>query len=360
MSTLPIATRILKPLETNVSTGMFLRDTGGCLFAKLGASRTKDETREISFAELAESAIFYFSIPPVAYLASKGMGALFNVSKTDLTKNLETLTNKAEKNLDAVKMAKLGKIGLTFSLLLPAIYAIAPLRNIMTYAVTGKEKFTNVVNLKKEKTCCQKEQTQKKAKKLLTRVGLAGIAGIGLTTAMMGLHSLPATKKYVKPVTDFVLKHLDFEGNAGLSLKQLGFLVMPISVKSYFDASRDKYEKFENARRFSITIPMMFFGQDLIEKNIYKFFDKKFGSTLSEGKNIIKYDQILKMPENKRLLNLKSKNLAIASAFMINTLGLAFAVGWLNRLSSKSMYEKDCACAPCENNVKQWLNQLQQ
>ena len=52
MSGLSLATKALKTLETSSSIGMFARDTGGCLISRLGLSRSKDESKEISFAEL--------------------------------------------------------------------------------------------------------------------------------------------------------------------------------------------------------------------------------------------------------------------------------------------------------------------
>ena len=44
-------TTILKPLETSSSIGMFARDTGGCLIARLSLARTKEEAKEITFAK---------------------------------------------------------------------------------------------------------------------------------------------------------------------------------------------------------------------------------------------------------------------------------------------------------------------
>ena len=45
MSNLSLATKILQPLETSTSLGMFARDTGGCLVPKLAVSRSMDEAR---------------------------------------------------------------------------------------------------------------------------------------------------------------------------------------------------------------------------------------------------------------------------------------------------------------------------
>lgn len=60
MCSLSVPTTILKTLETSSSIGMFVRDTGGCLISRLGLSRSMDEAKEISFAEISESVLFLF------------------------------------------------------------------------------------------------------------------------------------------------------------------------------------------------------------------------------------------------------------------------------------------------------------
>ena len=60
MCSLSVPTTILKTLETSSSIGMFARDTGGCLISRLGLSRSMDEAKEISFAEIYESVLFLF------------------------------------------------------------------------------------------------------------------------------------------------------------------------------------------------------------------------------------------------------------------------------------------------------------
>lgn len=370
-SSLPLASKILFPLETNVSAGMFLRDTGGCLLSRLAVSRSKDETREISFAELAESLIFYFSITPVAALASKLIGKTLKADKKYLARNIHELSKLNKNILDKVKLAKIGKIGLTFSLLLPAIYAIAPLRNILTESINGKNKFTSVVGLDQHhqhrRSLENKEQAHQKARQFIKKMLGYAAAGATLTAIFMAAHSIPALRNKIQPVTDGIIKHFDFKGKAGLTLKQLGFLIMPVSVKSYFDASRDKYEVFENIRRFSITIPMMFFGQDFIEKRIYKLFDKIYKSNLAQSSGITTYKDILKFPVKEQAASLKAKNWSITLAFMINTLGLALAVALLNRYSTKKNYQRETSLSALSltshqhiNSVTAWQNTLHQ
>ena len=51
--------------------------------------------------------------------------------------------------MQKIKRGKFAQIFAVFGLMLPAVFGIAPLRNLLTYSETGKEKFTNVVELEK-------------------------------------------------------------------------------------------------------------------------------------------------------------------------------------------------------------------
>ena len=96
-NSLKIFTNILKPLETSSSIGMFARDTGGCLISRLGLSRSKDESKEISFVELSESAVFYFGAPLISKTSSKVYSRLLNVDNNKFAlpfKDLKNLDNK--------------------------------------------------------------------------------------------------------------------------------------------------------------------------------------------------------------------------------------------------------------------------
>ena len=71
MTNLSLPTKILNSFENSSSIAMFARDTGGCLISKLALSRSREESIEIGFAELSESALFYFSAPAAAKATSK-------------------------------------------------------------------------------------------------------------------------------------------------------------------------------------------------------------------------------------------------------------------------------------------------
>ncbi|MEW5821775.1 MAG: hypothetical protein AB1782_16395 [Cyanobacteriota bacterium] len=364
MNNISLATKILHPLESSASIAMFTRDTGGCLVPKLSISRSADEAREIAFAEVAESAVFYFSITPIAKFFSKVFSSLFNLTSDKFITPIDTIKNNGNliKNL---KLAKFGKIAATFSVLLPLIYAIAPIRNLITLGKTGKKDFVSLINLEKTRNLNNNddkttpaEKARQKAISLLKKLALFASIGLTFTAGTVALARNNTIYKNIEPAINSIVKHFDFKGNAGLTIKQLGFLIMPVSIASYFIASRDKYEILENARRFIITVPMMFFGQDLVERKIYRFFDRAWGSTLTSSKGIRTYDELLKLPFKEQAINLKSKNWAIALAFLINTMAIGAAVSILNRISTKHRYQKKQEGLLLQkthiNSIRQW------
>lgn len=342
MCSLSVATNVLKNLETSSSIGMFARDTGGCLISRLGLSRTKDESKEIGFAELTESAIFYFSAPALAKASSDLFAKHNGITKLQLATPFKELKNiKDAKTLKAVKLGKFGQIASTFSIILPLVFGIAPLRNLMTAAGSGKKEFTAVVGLENKNHDKNKAEAKQKAVKLLKVLGSTAVGCLGVTAGIMTLAKNKNVYKKLEPVLDKTFKHLDFTKNCDLELAHYGALIYPVSIASYFYASRDKYEKLENARRFSITVPLMFFGEKLIQNPIYKKFDKIFKTNVMENGNIKSYKDILKLPKEQQKQMLKSKNFAYGSTFFINTMAIAAAVALLNRFETKRNFEKD-------------------
>ena len=114
-----IVTNVLKTREASSSVGMFARDTGGGLIARLGVARSFDEAREITFAEVSESAAFYFAAP----LLAKGIAGAFSkalgVNKDTFSKSLEELKNTDIKTLQKIKRGKFAQIFAVFGLMLP-------------------------------------------------------------------------------------------------------------------------------------------------------------------------------------------------------------------------------------------------
>lgn len=351
MCSLSVATNVLKNLETSSSIGMFTRDTGGCLISRLGLSRTKDESKEIGFAELTESAIFYFSAPALAKASSYLFAKHNGITKQQLATPFKELKNiKDAKTLKAVKLGKFGQIASTFSIILPLVFGIAPLRNLMTLAGSGKKEFTAVVGLENKNHDKNKAEAKQKAVKLLKVLGSTAVGCLGVTAGIMALAKNKNVYKKLEPVLDKTLKHLDFTKNCDLELAHYGALIYPVSIASYFYASRDKYEKMENARRFSVTVPLLFFGEKMIQNPIYKAFDKKFKTNVMDfNGNIKSYKEILNLSKTQQKQMLKSKNWAYGTTFFINTLAIAAAVALLNRLETKRHFEKD------KNNLTKFL-----
>lgn len=347
MCSLSVASNVLKSLETSSSIGMFARDTGGCLISRLGLSRTKDESKEIGFAELSESAVFYFSAPAMAKMSSNLFAKQNGITKQQLATPFKEL-NKIQdtKTLKAIKLGKFGQIASTFSIILPLVFGIAPLRNLMTAARSGKKEFTAIVGLENKNHDKGKVEAKQKAVKLLKVLGSTAIAGIGATAGIIALAKNKNVYKTLEPVLDKTFKHLDFTKKCDLELAHYGALIYPVSIASYFYASRDKYEKLENARRFSITVPLMFFGEKLIQNPIYKKFDKIFKTNVMENGNIKSYKEIFNLSKTQQKQMLKSKNWAYGTTFFINTLAIAAAVALLNRLETKRNFEKDKNSSP--------------
>ena len=318
MCSLSVATNVLKSFETSSSIGMFARDTGGCLISRLGLSRSQDEAKEVSFAEISESILFYLCTPI-------------------LTKSTSKIFSKYPNK----QLGKFGQIISTFGIILPAVFAIAPLRNLMTYSKSGKKKFTRVIGLESQEKQTKEKETKEKILKLTkTLTGIsASIIGTGIATMVLGKN--PNIYKKIEPFIDKTVKYLKFTEKNDLKLIHYGALIYPVSIASYFYASRDKYEKQENARRFAITVPLMFFGEKLIQNPIYQKFDKIFKTNVMKNGNIKSYKEILSLPKEQQKQMFKSKNWAYGLTFFTNTIAIAGAVALLNRIATKQKFKHD-------------------
>lgn len=342
MCSLSIATNVLKSFETSSSVGMFARDTGGCLISRLGLSRSKDESKEISFAEISESVIFYFSAPALAKMNANLFAKQQKITKEQISTPYKELSKNISKDiLKSVKLGKFAQIASTFSIILPLVFSIAPIRNILTLANSGKKEFTTVVGLENKNEKQQKKEAKNKAIKLLKTLGIISISCLGATFGILTVSKNKNVYKKLEPVLDKILKYFDFTKNCDLELAHFGALIYPVSIASYFYASRDKYEKFENARRFAITVPLMFFGEKLIQNPIYKKFDKIFKTNVFNNGDIKTYKDILKQPKEQQKQMLKSKNFAYGLTFTINTMAIAAAVALLNRIATKQKFEQE-------------------
>ena len=320
---------------------MFARDTGGCLLSKLAVSRSTDEAKEISIAELSESALFYFSAPALAKATSKIFAQKYNIDKELITTPMKEIKDVGVEKLKDIKLAKFGQIASTFAVILPLVFAIAPIRNLFTYANKGKDEFVSVVGLKKDKTEAKKDEAKQKAAKLIKK--LASISAISLGVLSLILTAAKNDKIYdfIKPYISKIVKNFDFTKTNDLKLSHYGAFIYPVSIASYYYASRDKYEVQENTRRFATTVPLMFFGEKLIEKPIHKGFDKLFNTKVLENGVIKSYDEILKLPSKLQKQYLKSKNFSYGLTFLTNTMVIAAAVGLLNRIATKKRYERE-------------------
>lgn len=341
MNSIGLVTRVLQPLETSSSIGMFVRDTGGCLISRLAISRSSDESREISIAEIAESCLFYFSTPFLAKRTADIYSKSLNIDKKLMTSSLNEITNIDNRIKKNIKLGKFAQIMTTLGIILPLVFAIAPVRNMVTLGKTGKDKFVNVVDLDKSKQEQKSEEARQKILNLVKKLGLSAIGILGTTFGILAFSKNNNFYKTVEPLINKVIKHFDFTKTGDLELKHYGALIYPVSIASYFYASRDKYEVQENIRRFSVTVPLLFFGEKLIQNPIYKTADKIFNTNVFNNGNIKSYKDIKEFELSKRNKSLKAKNLAYGLTFFINTMAIAMGVALLNRYKTKTLYEQE-------------------
>ncbi len=336
-------TSILKSLETSSSLGMFARDTAGCLIARLSLARTPEEAREIAFAETTESAVFYFSAPALSKLASNIFQKKFNLTKEQFQTPYNNLKNLNPETAKNIKLAKFSQIAGVFGLILPFIYAIAPIRNLISKSGSGINKFTSLAGLEKNKTDIDKERkdAKEKAKTLIKKLSLISLLSLSGAFGAVGLSKNKNFYKYFEPLLNKVVKTLEFSKDNDLKLAHYGALIYPVSILGYFCASRDKYEVKENIRRFSVTVPLLFFGEKIIEKPIYGFFDKINKTNVLDNGIIKSYKDILSTKGDIQKNLLKTKNPAYALTFLTNTIFIAGAVALLNRIKTKENFKKD-------------------
>ena len=320
---------------------MFARDTGGCLISRLGLARSSDEKREISIAEISESVLFYFSAPALARVNSRLFSRIYDIDKNQLRESVKDLKNVNNNDLQKIKSAKLGQILATFGIILPLVFAIAPIRNNVTLSKDGKDEFVSVVGLKKDKKDRKEKEAKEKTTGLIKKLALVSLSSLAATAGILGFLKNKKNFEKVQGLTDKFIKKFEFTKDCDLETIHYGALIYPVSIASYFWASRDKYEFKENARRFSVTVPLLFFGEKLIQNPIYKYFDKKFKTDVFNGGNILTYKDIEKLPQDKINPFLKTKNRAYGATFFINTMLIAAAVALLNRIKTKRDYNKD-------------------
>ena len=304
----------LRPLETSSALGLFARDTGGCLLSRVSLSRTKEERKEVSFSEISESLIFYFLAP----FLNKTFSKLFSKLKNP-------------------EIAKTAQIISIFGIVLPIIYLIPFVRNNITKSDSGKDEFISVIGLKNEQNDKKEENTKKNKDDLFKKASVVSISSL---LASLSLILFSKNKDNYKKIEPLIKKFNEiFKTDDGLKLIHYGALIYPVSILGYLKASRDKYEKQENIRRFSVSVPLLLAGDKLIEKPIYKFFDKEFNTSVLDKNQIKTYDEILKIKDNKQML--KTKNWAFGLNYFVSTILVAAGIMILNRIKTKKNYEKE-------------------
>ena len=185
------------------------------------------------------------------------------------------------------------------------------------------------------------------------------IATLAATGAILVFGKTNKGYKLIEPFLDKVIKYFNFTKTDDLNIAHYALLIFPTSIASYLNSCRDKYERNENIRRFSVTVPMLLFGTKVIEKPLYKVFDKKFATKVLENDRIKTYEDILKLPEITAKKYLKTKNFACGLNFFTNTLAIAAAISLLNRVATRKAFEKE-KTNKCNLNQANYTNTMKQ
>jgi hypothetical protein len=303
------------------TTMKFLQDTGTAWMPKILISRSKAEGAEVSLLEFGESAMTYalptLLGPGLANLFFKSAGKSEGFGKQLLTQTFEQLKNKG--NAEAVHRAMAAKAGMILTTIggigLWGESLVNYGKNLMTAKVFKKDTFSDVINLgpapansttESQSTGSQSNGPQsiddspqvRKAKRriLQTTAAFGGIVGSSVLLARFG-HRFG----WSKALSQKMVKHLDFDfahkegGKVAFGLGNrkglLGAIMLTCSIP-YLDSARDGYERLETAIRLPVVFAYILYGQELVQKLMFKTFPWLFKGALDEKNQLLSTRQI--------------------------------------------------------------------
>lgn len=291
------------------------------LIPKWALSRGLLEFSESTFQEVSESATIYFLMPG---LGSPAKSLLHKIVPKDalnkkfdialLTRPLNALVQETgakagklgEETLRRVLATKFAVILSTFGLTVAgAEYPINYIKNLLTFTISGKESFDDVVNLSKSGQQHKPANTNSPLQAhAITRLKQCAAVCVGLIAGAVGLarfgHKLPLSTDRLKKLVG----HTDFNytasGTYKLSRPQMwGF--MALAIPAYLSAARpDPLGKnLESKEILSRLIPVMLYlgvGQEALEKGLIKLIGNKYNQTpvkvLNADKTIRSFEAI--------------------------------------------------------------------
>lgn len=304
--------KFLKSQE-NLSSTRFIQGTLTNWFPKAVLSRSIIDFSEFTFLETLESGIFYFAAPFFGeHLFRKGLFKSVQPEKlkNNVVKNLSSPLNeiknsKLDKNLkNRLVTTKAGVV--LACITVPAMeYALGFAKNLFTLKVFNVSDFNKVANLEKDKTedSTQHNKVEAHAKKVLLKMGLLSLGGIGAGLALAsGGHNSKAARKLSEAIlepgeqiskllhkvglksekTDNFLKDylkLDFEninGNLSLSKGQLAVTCIT-GLFGYASAAKDrgKLDYYEVLTRVPLVVLYTIFGSSILDAGFKKILADK-------------------------------------------------------------------------------------
>lgn len=310
-----------------VSWSVFTQHALMTWLPKVSVSRSASEFFEVSFIELFETALVYFSIP---LTAKYGFIPLFKKFakdpevKNNLSHSVLELAQKFGERTKQYPHHKLGNalkgplkqiLPLKAAIVLSAMvaggagweYALTFAKNLMTSKIFGKESFSDIANLTKDNTVRHDDGkdspvVEKSKHRIKQAIGvLLGTFAAAVGLAVAGPHSKALQKlsaKFLK-VFDFSFERTAKGTFVGLSNNQNRFFIATALV-AYMDATRDKLEAMEVFTRLSVVLSYLAFGNEIIDNLTRKRYEKKFPKLFKEaqdelGNFIPKADGTLKM-----------------------------------------------------------------
>lgn len=286
-----------------VSWSVFTQHALMTWLPKATVSRSWSEFFEVSFIELFETALVYFSIPLTAKHAFFPLFKNFSKDKDvkgGLTKTTLELAKQYGEKTKQYPHHKLGDsmkgplkkiLPLKAAVVLSAMvaggagweYALTFAKNLMTSKVFGKESFSDIANLTQQSPTSHSPQedspvVQKSKKRIKHAIGiLLGTFGAAVGLAKWGHHS-----KTIQKLSSKFLKTFDFKFDhgkkgmiIGLSNNQNRFFIATALI-AYMDATRDRLEALEVFTRLSVVLSYLAFGNEIIDKLTRQRYQQKF------------------------------------------------------------------------------------
>lgn len=367
----------------------FLQDTGTAWMPKILISRSKAEGAEVSLLEFGESAMTYalptLLGPGLANLFFKAAGKSEGFGKQLLTQTFDQLKNEGHSN--AVQRAMAAKAGLILTTIggigLWGESLVNYGKNLMTAKVFKKNTFSDVINLgpaptnpaaESQSTGSQSIEDSPQVRKARRRIVQATAAFGGIVASSVLLARFGHRFGWSKALSQKMVKHLDFDfahqegGKVAFGLGNrkglLGAIMLTCAIP-YLDSARDGYERLETAIRLPVVFAYILYGQEFVQKLMFKTFPSLFKGALDENNQLLSTQQIAQTAvqknwkegqvwnsevQQKVLAEMKrplvSKAMTVAFPLLSGIFVTGIGLGLFNRLLTAHRFKKQAPQQP--------------